>query len=212
LIPLTKTAEPAVLQRNAATWTAELLQKIADGDEPTKYLLGRYAHPDIKVALLIETSEKCAYCESSFRHVTYGDIEHIVPKAVEPTLRFAWHNLTIACDVCNTNKSDVADLVDPYACNPSLRFKFHGPLMWAVPTDNSAVLTEEQLDLNRSKLVERRCERIEFLRNLIGSAVTKPQAIRDAMLRRAERETLETKPYSACATAALANLRALHGL
>ncbi len=210
MIGLNKSAEPNVLQRNAASWTAELLQKIAAGDEPTKYLLGRYAHPEIKAALLIETNEKCAYCESPLRHVTYGDVEHIVPKAAEPALRFSWRNLTIACDVCNTNKSDVADLVDPYACDPRLRFKFYGPLLWAVPTDDPAVLTEEQLDLNRGKLVERRCERIEYLRNLVASASTKPAPIRDAMLRRADREVDRTKPFSACTSTALAHLRALH--
>jgi uncharacterized protein (TIGR02646 family) len=188
------------------------LQKIEAGDQPTKYLLGRYAHPEIKAALLAETNEKCAYCESPLRHVTYGDVEHIVPKAAQPTLRFSWRNLTIACDVCNTNKSNVPDLVDPYECDPRQRFKFYGPLLWAVPTDDPAVLTEEQLDLNRGKLVERRCERIEYLRNLVASASTKPAAIRDAMLRRADREVDGTKPFSACTSTALAHLRALHGL
>jgi uncharacterized protein (TIGR02646 family) len=56
----------------------------------------------------------CAYCESKLRHITYGDIEHIVAKAVDQSRTYDWTNLTIACDVCNTEKSDEEGLVDPY--------------------------------------------------------------------------------------------------
>lgn len=194
------------MRRNAAAWTARLLQMISNGDEPTAYLLGRYAHSDIKRALLEETNGKCAYCESPLRHITYGDIDHIVPKVVEPELRFVWKNLTIACDVCNTNKSDVIGLVDPYEDDPELFFVFHGPLMWASPIVDSAVLTEVQLDLNRPKLVERRTERLEFVRNLVASAISKPAAIRKAILQKAFREVSADKPYSACTARALSTL------
>lgn len=207
MIRLTKSRKPDVLERNAETWTEELLEKIANNEEPSKYLLSRYSHAEIKAALLAETSEKCAYCESPLRHVTYGDIEHIIPKAIEPASRFVWENLTIACDICNTNKSNVTGLVDPYSCEPSALFTFHGPLMWAEPSMQSAVLTEEQLDLNRNGLIERRRERIDFLRNLIASASSKPDDIRQAMVRRAENEVGADRPYSACGKAILGQLR-----
>lgn len=210
MIRLTKGKKPDVLERNAAAWAKELADKIASNEEPSKYLLSRYSHADIKKALLAETNEKCAYCESPLRHVTYGDIEHIIPKALDPASRFTWENLTIACDVCNTNKSNIPDLVDPYTCEPSTLFMFYGPLMWADPAVQSAVLTEEQLDLNRNGLVERRKERIEFLRNLIASASSKREDIRDAMVRRAEREVDVDRPYSACGKAILVQLRLMH--
>lgn len=212
MIKLTKGPEPDVLHRNAAAWTAELLAKVAAGEKPSEYLLGRYAHPQIKAALLEETHGKCAYCESPLRHVAYGDIEHILPKSVEPALRFEWRNLTIACDVCNTNKSNSGGLIDPYQCDPATHFDFRGPLMWAKFGIEAAELTEHCLDLNRAQLVERRHERIEYLRNLVTSAASKPPEVCEAMLNTAKRETDSSKPYSACGAAALALLvRALEG-
>lgn len=212
MIRLTKGPIPPVLAVNAAAWTNELLVRIATGDEPTKYQLGRYNKPEIKNALLAETKMKCAYCESNFRHVTYGDIEHITPKAGNPAVRFDWENLTIACDVCNTNKGEVMGLVDPYSVDPCVLYDFQGPLMWAISTDASALLTEEQLQLNRDGLVERRKERIDFVRSLVVSALDKPEDVRNALLRRASLESGSDKAYSACATAALERLKLQHGL
>jgi 5-methylcytosine-specific restriction endonuclease McrA len=212
MIRLTKGVEPEILQRKAAIWTNELLEKIANKEEVSTYLLGRYAHPEVKAALLAETFGKCAYCESPLRHVTYGDIEHIIPKSAEPTLRFSWVNLTIACDVCNTNKSDKQGLVDPYQVDPSDLFSFHGPLIWAITNHDGAILTEHQLDLNRAGLIERRCERIDFLRNMVASASTKPPDIRQAMLVKARREVGNDKPFSACGADILRRLIASYDL
>lgn len=212
MIRLGKGPKPRILEQNAHAWTIELLHKIDKGEDPGKYLLSRYSHPDIKAALLSETNGKCAYCESSIRHIAFGDIEHIIPKSVDPRLRFDWDNLTIACDVCNTKKSNAVGLVDPYRSDPEQAFEFAGPLIWADPGNAEAVLTEEQLDLNRQGLVERRIERIEFVRNLIGSAATKSIDIRAAMLRRANNEVQGDKPFSACAKTAYKKLLRLFEL
>lgn len=206
MIGLAKTEEPDILKRNAIVWTQELLAKINSNEEPTKYLLGRYSDPQIKAALLKETHGKCAYCESPLRHVTYGDVEHIISKASQPSLRFAWHNLTIACDVCNTKKGDAEGLVDPYQCDPTLLFDFYGDLIWAKFGIHNAELTEYKLELNRPQLVERRRERIEYLRHMVASAMSKPTDVRDAMLRIAERETQAEAPFSACGTAAFRHM------
>ncbi len=212
MIALAKGALPEILRRNAATWTKELLAKINAGEDPSKYLLTRYSHHEIKDALLVETSEKCAYCESKFRHVTYGDIEHIIPKSIDPALRFEWTNLTVACDVCNTNKSDVVGLVDPFRCDPTVLFTYYGPMMWARHHSDSAVLTELRLDLNRGGLVERRRERIEYLREMLVSAKSKRADIRDAMINRAFQEVNATKPFSACGSSIINQLLTELGL
>jgi uncharacterized protein (TIGR02646 family) len=209
---LDKGPKPEVLEQHAKAWTFELLEKIKADEDPGKYLLGRYSHPDIKAALLLETKGKCAYCESPLRHIAYGDIEHIIPKSIEPSLRFDWDNLTIACDICNTKKSDAVGLIDPYRGDPEEAFEFVGPLIWAKPSNGQAVLTEEQLDLNRQGLVERRVERMEFLRNLVSSAASKNEDIKRAMLRRASNEVLNDKPFSACAKTAYRKLLAHFGL
>src|SRR5437660_11067609 len=105
MIKLSKTDEPAVLIERKADWTRTLVEKGARGEEPSDGEKNRYRHPDIKQALIAETHGKCAYCESKLLHITYGDVEHIVPKSAKIELSFQWKNLTLACDRCNTNKN-----------------------------------------------------------------------------------------------------------
>ncbi len=113
----------------------------------------------------METFEKCAYCESKFRHVTYGDIEHMIPKNPDPQLTFDWGNLTIACDVCNTKKGECV-VIDPYVDRPEERLLFFGAAAMAVPGDQMAEFTLRKLDLNRAELLDRRTQRLEHLKAL----------------------------------------------
>lgn len=77
MISIKKGAKPQVLTDQGDAWTAELLAILARGDQPASYQTGRYNRPEIKQALRQETHGKCAYCESKYGHVAYGDIEHI---------------------------------------------------------------------------------------------------------------------------------------
>lgn len=167
MIKLTKTDEPEVLKQKSATWTATILGKIANGEDISKTDKGRYAHPDIKSALVAETDGKCAYCESKLRHITHGDIEHILPKSLVPNRWFDWHNLTLACDTCNSKKSDFLGdhdtFIDPYAVDPEEHFWHHGATIFPKPGCDAAALTERLLELNRPELVERRSERLKGL-------------------------------------------------
>ena len=173
MIRLEKGDEPGVLLLNSARWTAVVVEKIEAGEEPTTAERRRYNRAEIKDALIAETHGKCAYCESKLRHISYGDIEHIVPKADNPSKWFNWANLTLACDVCNTNKSDapVEDeaFVDPYSVDPEEHFWQLGPLMCPKPGCDAAALTERLLDLNRADLVERRKERQTHLLKMLDS-------------------------------------------
>src|SRR5438874_2242397 len=40
-----------------------------------------YADPSVKATLRTAQHDKCAFCESTFAHVGFGDIEHFRPKA-----------------------------------------------------------------------------------------------------------------------------------
>lgn len=167
MIKLEKGVEPAILLKKGDQWTQAVLARIAAGEAPTRTERSRYNHSEIKSALMAETHGKCAYCESKFRHVTYGDIEHVVPKSSNPSRWFSWANLTIACDVCNTNKGeaqvDEETFIDPYEVDPEEHFWHIGSMVQARPGCDRASLTERLLDLNRADLVERRAERIAHL-------------------------------------------------
>ena len=173
MIKLDKGDEPEVLARNAERWTGIVVRKTNAGDAPTRAERSRYNHTEIKLALMTETHSKCAYCESKFRHVTYGDIEHVVPKSDDPSKWFSWPNLTLACDVCNTNKSDASvdgdTFIDPYEVDPEDHFWQLGSMMCARPGRDAAALTERMLDLNRTDLVEKRSERLAGLLRMLDS-------------------------------------------
>ncbi|WP_391564527.1 HNH endonuclease [Sinorhizobium meliloti] len=172
MIKLTKSKEPEILQKNRVSWEKTLFDHAASGTEPTQADLNRYNHPDIKSALLAETGEKCAYCESKIRHITYGDIEHIVPKRLAPEHRFKWDNLTIGCDTCNTKKGIKENLIDPYRDDPETEFVVMGPMLLPDPQSDRAKVTESALDLNRKALMERRAERIKALHSLVQIALS----------------------------------------
>ncbi|PZU81197.1 MAG: hypothetical protein DI528_21745 [Shinella sp.] len=168
MIRIFKGGKPKKLEDNSAEWTRIVLSKLAAGVEISSAEKTRYSHKDIKDAIVDETHGKCAYCESDIRHIAYGDIEHVVPKKIEPAKWFEWENLTLACDVCNTNKGSEVDIVDPYNCDPEERFAFLGASIWGIPGDEEAVLTERTLELNRDELVSKRTERIEHLMKLVN--------------------------------------------
>lgn len=167
MIKLYKQPEPDVLRINGAQWLATLQDKIEAGDKPTDSEKSRYRHPDIKSVLKVETAGKCAYCESKLLHIAFGDVEHISPKSERLADTFRWDNLTLACDVCNTYKSNAPSLVDPYFDEPSEFFKFLGPMVYANPEKAKGVTTAIQLRLNRPELVESRSKRLEAISSII---------------------------------------------
>lgn len=203
MIKITKGGEPRVLVENGKDWTAILLDKMARGEVPTTTEKSRYRHPDVKSALVLETHGKCAYCESKLLHITYGDVEHISPKSHDFDSIFKWENLTLACDVCNTNKGSkfpgAVGLVDPYKHDPEDHFQFFGPYLHAKPGDVDACLTEREIDLNRSELLERRGEKIKYLRQLVEVIARSEGRLRDVLIEDLEREMMPDQEYSALA-------------
>jgi uncharacterized protein (TIGR02646 family) len=73
-----------------------------------------YGPKAVKDALRRAQHDKCAFCESSVSHVSYGDVEHYRPKAAvaqkegdrydQPGyywLAYEWANLFFCCQLCN---------------------------------------------------------------------------------------------------------------
>lgn len=172
MIKLTKSPPPKVLADNAAAWTKTLLDKIDSGIEPTQTEKTRYRHRDIKAALEIETSGKCAYCESKLKHIHHGDVEHIYPKSLDPSKQFLWENLTLACEICNQNKSNrdpyVESIIDPYDKHPDEHICFYGPMAFPLGTAEG-ISSIHLLDLNRAALVEMRSESIKRIMGIFDT-------------------------------------------
>jgi uncharacterized protein (TIGR02646 family) len=121
MIPIVKPAAPALLLGRGA---AAAQQHRADYEAaPHEYRSGArafdfdaslYAAAEVKDALRTAQNTKCAFCESIFAHVGYGDVEHFRPKAGHKQreadtlkrpgyywLAYAWDNLFYSCQLCN---------------------------------------------------------------------------------------------------------------
>jgi uncharacterized protein (TIGR02646 family) len=66
-----------------------------------------------KAQLLIESNNKCAYCETPTRVVAYGDVEHFRPKSIYWWLAYSYENYLPSCGACNQEyKKDLFELED----------------------------------------------------------------------------------------------------
>lgn len=210
MIPLQKGPIPQKLADNQAAWTAELLGVLAAGQEPTKTQWGKYNQPEIKDALKMETHRKCAYCESKPLYVSPGDIEHVVPKSIDPAQAFHWANLTLACSVCNTAKSNNQGYIDPYTDNISIEFEFDGPMINHHVGRINAERTKKELKLNRIDLLEKRREKIDSLMDKLERVHAATDPVAKAFLSNAllAEETAPDKEFAACTRAWVAKQQA----
>ncbi len=166
MIHLTKGNEPPILAERAAEWTKTLVDKLSAGELPKQAEKTRYRHPQVKAALVGETAGKCAYCESKLLHIHHGDVEHVYPKSLDVSKTFEWANLTLACEICNQNKSDndplLEHIIDPYVVAPEEHLTFLGPLI----VSRGSLLgtcTRAMLRLARAELNEQRRTQVEYL-------------------------------------------------
>lgn len=164
MIRLNKTNKPDVLVKHAQEWTTEYCEVLTNDIKSSKELATKYNNPNIKDALVEETNGKCAYCESKLRHITYGDIEHILPKNkdAKPELYVEWTNLKLACELCNrsgkgTYYDEELPLINPYIDSPTDFFIFLGPIASPNLFEDRAMITEnhscliEAISLNKDK-------------------------------------------------------------
>lgn len=186
MIQLKKTSKPNILEKNANIWKKALITKLANKQKPTEAEQTRYRHPEIKNALVLETNGKCAYCESKLQHIHHGDVEHIYPKSLDREKTFEWENLTLACEICNQNKSNkdpnLEYIIDPYAIDPSIHLCFLGSIVYPL-TQNLGKCTEVILDLNRSALCEMRKEKLDQIMGIFETILKEdiPLVVRKAI-------------------------------
>lgn len=204
MIKLFKQPKPQILLKNDEKWTKEYCKCLSKGEKPSSEIANRYNNIEIKSTLEKETNGKCAYCESKIKHVSYGDIEHILPKNAEarPDLYVEWTNLTLACEQCNrSGKRTYYDpnkpLINPYEDNPNEHFQVLGPMICYQSGDERAFITENKLKLNRPELIMRRSERIYSVEQLLFSWQRSPEGtIKDILADQLRQECMPDKEFS----------------
>ncbi len=104
MIPILRSAKPAVLKTHSERWLSTLKTLLSNPETPKEKLKGaqeKYRHAQVKETLTKMFHGKCAYCESKLNVVTYGAIEHFFPKSIYVDRTFDWENLLLSCDRCN---------------------------------------------------------------------------------------------------------------
>jgi uncharacterized protein (TIGR02646 family) len=204
MIKLSKLPKPQVLVDSAEEWTREYCDCLTQGVKPSSEIAYRYKNEEIKTTLETETNGKCAYCESKMKHISYGDIEHILPKnsGARPDLYVEWTNLTLACEQCNrTGKRTYYDpakpLINPYHDDPDDHFQVLGPIIRYQLGNERAFITENTLKLNRPELITRRLDRLNSVENLLFSWEREEEGtIKDILADQLIQECMPDKEYS----------------
>lgn len=144
-------------------------ERTAPGQSPST-LADDYRDDAVKAALLFETHNKCAYCETKYRPAAFGDVEHILPRAADYKRQLDYDNLTMACSQCNNAKKaadpqDKLALLNPYVDNPGKYLLAIGNMLRPVVRPAKATVrarrTIKALKLNRSDLLEARVEVVD---------------------------------------------------
>jgi uncharacterized protein (TIGR02646 family) len=130
MILVKKPAAPPILAKpkmRGARETKRLCDAHDAGERAFKFEAGVYGAKSVKNALVKAQHSKCAFCESKFTHVAYGDVEHFRPKGgwvqaegdelTQPGyywLAYDWANLYASCQLCNQRfKRNLFPILDP---------------------------------------------------------------------------------------------------
>ncbi|HTU92088.1 MAG TPA: hypothetical protein VMF69_18535, partial [Gemmataceae bacterium] len=135
MIRIHKSSTPPAILRQRGRREAQRLKALYDAS-PDEYIQGKtfpidrtiYGATAVKEALRKDQHEKCAFCESKFSHVGYGDVEHLRPKRGYKQhgrdrlrypgyywLVYEWTNLFYSCQLCNQRfKKNLFPLQNPH--------------------------------------------------------------------------------------------------
>lgn len=128
MIKLTRTRTPDVIppifsstERVALNEKLLLHQKEILNGRATKHEWNSDVWGKGKAQLLVESANKCAYCEAPLKAVAYGDVEHYRPKSVYWWLAYSYENYLASCTLCNQAfKKDFFPIGGPAAKGPRL--------------------------------------------------------------------------------------------
>jgi 5-methylcytosine-specific restriction endonuclease McrA len=201
MIKLARRGLPEEVRSRLEERSKLLDEALQDGKQPSDALREGYRDRDLKRELIAEANGKCIYCESKVGHVYFGDVEHIKPKLFFPNMMLAYHNLGLACALCNNAKGDYWNdelpLLNPYEDDPSTELLALGFMIIRRPGRDRARVTIDRLRLNRTELLERRKERVERLQNLADLYATAPDGeLRDLLKMELCREATDDAEYA----------------
>ncbi len=128
MIPLTRErTETAIIAafrgakpiENLADLMKEVRTKAQNNDDSSLKITSKWS--ETKHQLRRETHEKCAYCESNFGVVAFGDVEHYRPKSIYWWLAYVYDNYLVSCAICNRKfKGNEFEFTGPKMAGPEI--------------------------------------------------------------------------------------------
>jgi uncharacterized protein (TIGR02646 family) len=171
----------------------------------------------VKDAIAGMSDGRCAYCQSNVsssyrgKKKAPGEVEHFQPKALFPSMAYAWSNYFLGCGGCNGAKHDKwprEGYVRPDKGDPSKRFVFaEDGEMTAQPGDKQAENTWRDLELNRDWLKKHRGQEVQRQLKFLRVALK----LRGGKLSRAQMKMLLVAPLSMFSAAINQNVRRAWG-
>lgn len=167
---------------------------------PDKLSAQIYDDPINKGALIQSSYGKCMYCESSVRHIEWGEIEHIKPKEAFPNLAYIWENLGFACPRCNNGKGDKFDeqiaYINPYDEDPNNFIVALGAVILEKETNIRGQKTISDIGLNRKELLEKRHEALQRIQKSANVLKHIPEPQKSVLLNELKEESADEKEFS----------------
>ena len=172
MIRVKRPEPPQILKDKSKTWNNQAIkavEKAVDKGEKPKYEWNSdwYGHEEVREALRELFHDKCAYCESRIRHITWDQVEHYRPKkgyGKNPKhlkkpgyywLGYTWTNLLLSCPRCNQppGKANQSPVKGKRARRPTDDVSLERPLLLDPTRDDPA--QHLACDLTTGMLVER---------------------------------------------------------
>ncbi|RTL35126.1 MAG: hypothetical protein EKK48_29995 [Candidatus Melainabacteria bacterium] len=198
MIKIIKIQEPEILVRHKARWTEQVV-RATNNKAARRYVTSIFTrHSEIKEAIVAEAFKKCVYCEIKMRGAHRGEIDHIVPLSVNRELAFEWTNLVLACTFCNGNKGSTVSplLINPTVDDPPDHLAFDGHYIRPRFGSLKGEFTRNELDLNRTDLIEKRQERLDsIIQTCLKISKETEQDLRNSGLKCLRREVERHQEY-----------------
>ncbi len=120
VIPVKMQPEPAMFDQKVRIPGNAYLKKLAQtqGVAKPKVTYKEWARHDnwrhIRVHIHDLYRGICAYTAHWIPRSSSPNVDHFVPKSIDPWLAYEWSNYRLACPLVNTHKLDYQDILDPF--------------------------------------------------------------------------------------------------
>ncbi len=161
MIPVKPQPEPSIFDQKVRIPGNKFLKKLAQLQRTSipRPTAKQWAYHDewtrVRPHMRNAYKGRCAYIAHWIPDSSNPNVDHFIPKSVEPWRAYEWSNYRLACPLVNAHKKDYQDILDPFTIQNDWFFlKF--PSLMLEPNPNLPKQIQEQIQttIDRLKLNE----------------------------------------------------------